>query len=112
MDIIEAANLNNEALGLEAAGDYDGAEKRHLMALELKKNSVYAKPTIIAVTENGLGELYLKMGKLDQAQKMLESAYQTRSRKCITRSHFDYSIADANVLLCLRLRQLRSIVYG
>lgn len=84
MDIIEAANLNNEAIALEAAGDYDGAEKKHLLALELKRNSACAKPHITAITENGLGELYLKMGKLDQAEKLLRSAYCGRNSKCLS----------------------------
>lgn len=84
MDIIEAANLNNEAIALEAAGDYDGAEKKHLLALELKRNSACAKPHITAITENGLRELYLKMGKLDQAEKLLRSAYCGRNSKCLS----------------------------
>lgn len=79
MDIIVASDLNNEALQLESAGDFINAEKKHLQALALKKKS--AKPIGVALTENGLGELYLKMGKVDEAEKMLSSAYQARSRK-------------------------------
>lgn len=83
MDIILAANLNNEANQLEAAEDYDGAERNHLEALELKQKSSFGNPIGIALTQNGLGELYLKMGKLDEAEKMLESAYHARGRKYI-----------------------------
>lgn len=81
MEIFAASDLNNEAIRLEQAGDYVGAEKKHLEALELKKKSALGTHIGEALTENGLGELYLKMGKLDEAQKLLESAYQTRSRK-------------------------------
>lgn len=74
IDIFKAAALNNEALELEAAGDFESAEKKHLEALALKQNSVYGNPHGTALTQNGLGELYMKMGKLDKAQQMLESA--------------------------------------
>lgn len=82
MDLFVASELNNEAIRLEQAGDYDGAEKKHLEALELKKKAVLGNHIGIALTQNGLGELYLKMGKLDEAQKMLDSAYHARACKC------------------------------
>lgn len=81
MDLMEAADLNNEALELESDGDYENAEKKHLAALDLKTKSAIKHPIGIALTKNGLGELYLKMGKFDQAEEMLKNAYEVRGRK-------------------------------
>lgn len=81
MDIFAASDLNNEALELESEGDLIGAEKKHLAALELKMNSAFRTDIGVALTQNGLGELYLKMGKLEQAQEMLEKSYKARGCK-------------------------------
>lgn len=81
MDIIAAAGLNNEALRLESEGNFEAAEKKHLAALEKKLKSASRTQTGVALTQNGLGELYLKMGKLEQAKQMLEDSYAARGRK-------------------------------
>ncbi|KAG4080217.1 hypothetical protein HA402_008288 [Bradysia odoriphaga] len=93
MDMFVASGLNNEALRLESDGNYAGAEKKHLEALDIKMNSPYGNPIGRALTQNGLGELYMKMGKLDQAQEMLEAAYKARSRN----NDFDKSCTADNL---------------
>jgi tetratricopeptide (TPR) repeat protein len=79
METIIAAGLNNEALQLDDAGDYAGAERKHLEALRLKIQGNGEHSIQVALTKNGLGELYLKMGELDKAQNMLEGADAIRS---------------------------------
>lgn len=81
MDIIHAAELNNEALQLVEKGNLEAAERKHLAALELKMNSNFRTDIGVALTKNGLGELYLKMGKLEQAQELFEYSYAVRNRK-------------------------------
>ena len=78
-----AVSLNNEALQLEEMGDFAGAEKKHLEALRMKIIGSGEDSIPVALTKNGLGELYLKMGELDKAQKMLEESYAVRSSKSV-----------------------------
>lgn len=76
-----AAEINNEALALEETGNYQEAEKKYLQSLKMKEKSPHSSPIGVALSQNGLAELYLKMGKLHQAQNLLEKAYAARSGK-------------------------------
>lgn len=100
MDIIHAAELNNEALQLVEKGNLEAAERKHLAALELKMNSNFRTDIGVALTKNGLGELYLKMGKLEQAQELFEYSYAVRNRKyffsCIDYARSNYLIEARN----------------
>ncbi|TVY40418.1 hypothetical protein LOCC1_G005874 [Lachnellula occidentalis] len=78
MEFMLAAPLNNQAIQLERAGNFVGAEALHLEALELKLSSSIDNPIAVAITRNGLGELYTKMGRLDEAQEQLELAAAAR----------------------------------
>jgi tetratricopeptide (TPR) repeat protein len=77
--ITSAVQLNNEAGRLERMGDLNSAEKKYLEALGIKTRVMGEKSTGVALTKNGLGELYMTMGKLNDAQKMLEDAAAIRS---------------------------------
>lgn len=87
MEILQAADLNNQALNLESIGDYNGAEKKHLQALKIKRESPNGSKIGIGLTLNALGDLYLTMGRLDDAQKMLEEALECRRGKEV--KHFN-----------------------
>jgi tetratricopeptide (TPR) repeat protein len=77
--IMDAVNLNNEAIQLEQMGSFEEAEKKYLESLALKKRATGENSTGVALTKNALGELYMKMGRLDEAQALLEHAEQIRS---------------------------------
>jgi hypothetical protein len=81
METFAAAGLNNEAIQLERAGNFVDAEAKHLEALCLKIRGSGEHSVPAAVTRNGLGELYIKMGKLDEAQEQLEQADHVREGK-------------------------------
>ncbi|TVY32501.1 hypothetical protein LSUB1_G007756 [Lachnellula subtilissima] len=93
MNIILAAPLNNQAIQLEGAGNYVGAETKHLEALEMKLAGPLENPVAVAITRNGLGELYIKMGKLDEAQEQLEKAAFVRE----TWDNFDTACTRDNL---------------
>lgn len=78
METFFAASLNNQAIELERVGNYVGAEAKHLEALHLKILGSGEYSIHVAITRNGLGELYIKMGKLDEAQEQLEKAVAVR----------------------------------
>ncbi|KAH8593513.1 hypothetical protein B0O99DRAFT_627390 [Bisporella sp. PMI_857] len=77
-NIFGAADLNNAANKLERSGDYLGAERKHLQALAMKIKATNENSTGVALTKNALGELYMKMNRLDEAQAMLEAAAAIR----------------------------------
>ncbi|KAG1783948.1 hypothetical protein EV702DRAFT_1040415 [Suillus placidus] len=68
----QAAALNNQALSLSRQGDYAGTEDLHLTAGENNLTT--------AITRNALGELYLKMGKIMDAEEQLKKAVSVRMR--------------------------------
>ncbi|KAI0651881.1 hypothetical protein C8Q79DRAFT_935262 [Trametes meyenii] len=71
---------NNQALRLERQGDLQGAEQAHLEAIRVKKAGFGMEHFTTAVSYNGLGELYLKMERLEQAEEYLNKALRVRRR--------------------------------
>ncbi|KAI9063088.1 hypothetical protein FKP32DRAFT_1628777 [Trametes sanguinea] len=77
--VMDGSALQNEALQLERKGDLVGAERAFLQALQVKEAGLGADAVSTALSCNGLGELYLKMGRLDQAEHYLNRALNVRS---------------------------------
>jgi len=75
----KAVQLNNEANRMMKQGDYINAEKKHLEALALKVKATGGDSVHVANTRGALGELYMKMDRLEDAQKALEHADKIRS---------------------------------
>lgn len=77
--VMQAADLNNSAMHLMRLGDLIGAETAFREALKLKIKGAGLESSQAALSSNALGELYLKMGKLEEAQELLEHAERVRS---------------------------------
>ncbi|KAA8576036.1 hypothetical protein MFRU_033g00010 [Monilinia fructicola] len=77
--ITEAVEFNNQANRLDQAGNHAGAIELHLKALKLKISAVGEESWQVAMTKNSLAEVYMKMGNLEDARKMLEDADRVRS---------------------------------
>lgn len=69
-----AIEFKNEANALMRAGNFDAAELKYLEALAMKIAATDEQSEHVGRTKNHLRELYMKMGRLDEAQKMLEDA--------------------------------------
>ncbi|KAI0361587.1 hypothetical protein OH77DRAFT_1417867 [Trametes cingulata] len=80
LGVTDGVDLNNQALRLERQGDLQGAERAHLEAIRVKEAGLGTDHFTTAVSYNGLGELYLKMGRLDQAEEYLNKALRVRSQ--------------------------------
>ncbi|KAJ8482027.1 hypothetical protein ONZ45_g15097 [Pleurotus djamor] len=78
MAMIEASALNNQALQEFSARNYGAAERLHLDALRLKQDSFGEESVTTALTRNGLGELYLEMGRLNEAESQFKKALAFR----------------------------------
>lgn len=78
--IFRAVNLSNEALRFQKSADFVAAESKYLAALELKIEATGPNSIQTCVTKNSLGELYIAMERLDEAQKYLEEAYEVRKQ--------------------------------
>lgn len=72
-------DLNNEAVIASRAGDFALALSKHLEALPLKTRAFGEASVQAAITFNGLGETYLRLGDLELAGKMLGKALHVRN---------------------------------
>ncbi|OJT04665.1 hypothetical protein TRAPUB_4459 [Trametes pubescens] len=79
MSLTSGVGLNNQALQLERQGDLQAAERVHLQAIQVKEAGLGTDHFTTAVSYNGLGELYLKMDRLDEAEEYLNKALRIRS---------------------------------
>lgn len=70
--------LNHEALQRVNIGDFRGAEHCHRRAIELKEECFGRDHTSTALSYNGLGELYIRMGRIDEAEEYLNRALRAR----------------------------------
>ena len=77
--VMQASQLNNQALILSNRGNYAGAEQLHLQALQMKLDAIGEFNITTALTRNALGELYLEMGRLDEAEDQLRRAVVVRT---------------------------------
>ncbi|KAI0788429.1 hypothetical protein C8Q75DRAFT_719916, partial [Abortiporus biennis] len=71
-------SCNQEALRLTDLGDYIGAERQHKRAIQVKESSLPKYHTSIGISCNGLGEVYILMNRLDDAEHYLLPAIELR----------------------------------
>ncbi|KAI0309168.1 hypothetical protein OF83DRAFT_1179943 [Amylostereum chailletii] len=90
----EASRMQNEAMALEARGDLAGAERLILRAIEIRNQAFGAGNNYVAINQNSLGEIYIKMGRLDEAESVLKSALETRTRM---NNAFDAGVTRENL---------------
>lgn len=77
--LTSGVDLNNQALQLQRQGDFQAAERVYLQAIQVKEAGLGTEHFTTAVSYNGLGELYLKMDRLDEAGEYLNKALRIRS---------------------------------
>ncbi|KAI0363911.1 hypothetical protein BV20DRAFT_1039681 [Pilatotrama ljubarskyi] len=80
LGVTDGVELKNQAIRLQTQGDLQGAERAHLEAIRVKEAGLGTDHFTTAVSYNGLGELYLTMGRLGQAQEYLNKALRVRSQ--------------------------------
>ena len=70
----DGVRLNQEARELSARGDYAGAERLHTQALSVKLKNLGMNHASTAISYNALGEVCIKLRKLDEAEDYLKKA--------------------------------------
>ncbi|KZT02694.1 uncharacterized protein LAESUDRAFT_684918 [Laetiporus sulphureus 93-53] len=75
---MEGAQYNNMGRQLSEAGDLSGAEQMHLRAIKVKERSLGTEHIKTALSYNAIGELYTKMGRLDDAKEFLQKSVRIR----------------------------------
>jgi tetratricopeptide (TPR) repeat protein len=98
---MQAIQYNNEGLALKERGQYDAAEKKYLKALDLKLMHVGQNEITTALSHNALGELYIAMNRLDEAEKHLELAVKIRNADGPT---FDAAASRENLAIVYEMR--------
>lgn len=98
----EATRLQNEGIALERLGDYAGAEQRFLRAIEIRNQAYGPDNTYVAINQNSLGELYLKQGRLDEAEPILLEALDARENRL--GNDFDAAVTRENLAQLYEVR--------
>ncbi|OSD03468.1 hypothetical protein PYCCODRAFT_221620 [Trametes coccinea BRFM310] len=73
-ELLEAHNLSLKARQLDARGHYQEAERLLLRALEVIESQTSTSNATVAALWNSLGEIYLHMGRLDDAERWLNKS--------------------------------------
>jgi tetratricopeptide (TPR) repeat protein len=97
----EAIQNNNQGLALKQSGQYEAAEKKYLKALDLKLKHIGETAITTALSHNALGELYIVMDRLDEAEKHLELAVKIRNADGPT---FDAATSRENLATIYEMR--------
>ncbi|CAL1695770.1 unnamed protein product [Somion occarium] len=79
MAVMQASGLNNEALQCMRTGDHAGAEHLHKQAIQVKEVGLGTDHITTALSYNALGETYVAMGRLDEAEDYLGRALRVRA---------------------------------
>lgn len=70
----EGVSLNNQGRARLNQCDYEGAVQAYKRALELKLAGLGVNNSSTALSYNALGEAYIKLGRLDEAEDHLSKA--------------------------------------
>ena len=97
----EAIQNNNEGLALKQSGQYEAAEQKYLRALDIKLNHIGRTAITTALSHNALGELYIAMNRLDDAEKQLKAAVEIRNADGPT---FDAATSRENLAIVYEMR--------
>ena len=97
----EAIQNNNEGLTLKQSGQYQAAEQKYLKALDIKLKHIGENAITTALSHNALGELYIAMDRLDDAEKHLEIAVKIRNSDGPT---FDAATSRENLAIVYEMR--------
>jgi len=101
MALSEAVRNNNEGLTLSKNGQYEAAEEKYLTALNLKLRYIGENTITTALSRNALGELYIAMNRLDEAEKHLKLAVEIRNADGPT---FDAACSRENLAIVYEMR--------
>lgn len=70
----EGTQRNQRARALQERGNYQAAEKLHKEALDIKLAAFGMSHPTTAISYNALGEVYIKLHRLDEAEDHLQKA--------------------------------------
>lgn len=93
--VMKASELNNKAFGIvERNGDLATAEPLLLEAMTINEATHGIDHSTTALAYNALGELYVKMVRLDEAEPYLNKAIEIRNAKGLL---FDAAVSRENL---------------
>lgn len=85
----EASKLHNEGMRLHKARNYAAAEQCFLKAIAIRDKLWGPGSTQAAVNQNALGETYVEMGRLDEAESLFQHVLGVYDQHEALRNHFD-----------------------
>ncbi|KZV71339.1 hypothetical protein PENSPDRAFT_751889 [Peniophora sp. CONT] len=85
----EASKLHNEGKRLQRAHNYAAAEQCYLRAIAIRDELWGMGSTQAAVNQVALAEMYVEMGKLDEAEWTFQHVLEVYDQHQALRDHFD-----------------------
>ncbi|EMD42103.1 hypothetical protein CERSUDRAFT_79710 [Gelatoporia subvermispora B] len=90
----ESSYMNSQAFKFREEGNYPEAERHQLLAVQLCERAIGPNSTTTATSWNNLGEVYILMDRLDDAEKYLRKALKVREA---SNEVFDASVSRENL---------------
>jgi len=100
--ILQGGQLNSQALQAECSGDLVHAEHLYLEAIAIKERGLGPNAISTALSRNALGELYIKLGRLDDAAENLKKAVAVRNH---AGPAFDAAVSRENLAQLYEIQQ-------
>ncbi|VDB99655.1 unnamed protein product [Peniophora sp. CBMAI 1063] len=88
----QASKIHNEAKRLQKAGNYAAAEQCYLEAIRIRDQLWGVGSTQAALNQNALGEMYVEMARLDDAEHMFQRVLDVYNQDEALRKHFDAAV--------------------
>ena len=85
----EASKIHNEGKRLQRAGNYAAAEQCYLKAIHIRDNLFGMGNPQAAGNHVALAEMYVEMGKLDEAEWTFQGVLEIYDQSEALRKHFD-----------------------
>ncbi|KAH9950356.1 hypothetical protein B0H21DRAFT_723087 [Amylocystis lapponica] len=99
--IRQGTAFNNQAMQLSNSGDLQGAERLYLRAIAIKEHGLGLDHPTTALSWNAIGELYIQLGRLDEAEDYLSKAVRVRN---VRGGVFDGAVSRENLAQVYEMR--------
>ena len=102
--IEQGSQFNNRAQQLMRLGRYEEAEQLHRQAIDVKERGLGTDHITTALSYNAIGETYIRMNRLDDAEMYLQKARNIREASPRPQDEIDAAVTRENIAVVYEMR--------